>query len=268
MLSLTCDMQQWYCNATGSTFSMKLNFTQGDANFTGDVDVLDLQTIIEYIFSEYYDAFNFTAANLYVDDKINVQDVVRMVDVILEDEEEAGVKALAFRQRKANTEQQAQATLYWRGDELVLDTEVPVAAADIRIAGNGVKWNLQKSGFTVTEKNREGRSRAIIYSLNGATIPVGENVIATRDSNDDAEIVTAMLSTREATHIPVVIVNQEETSIDGLIAAGSAWTLTSVGGTTVAKGIGQSQLDETTRNLTKGIYILSCKQRSMKVTIK
>ncbi len=253
-------------DASGSTFSMRLRFDQGDANFTGDVNVLDLQTIIGYIFNDYTKMFNYTAANLYVDDRINVQDVVRMVDILLEDNEEAGVKAFAFGHPKSMTELEPQATLYWRNNELVLDTEVPVAAADIRIAGSTVTWNLQKQGFTVTEKKTGTGSHSIIYSLSGAEIPVGENVIATRGENASG-IVTAMLSSREGTHIPVAIVGQDETRIDKTEIAGHAWTLTSIGGAIVARGIGQAQFNEAARNLTKGIYILNSKQQQRKLII-
>jgi hypothetical protein len=64
-------------------------FDQGDSNFDGDVNVLDLQADINHIFGEWdgswwRNIFNFTAANLWADDQINVQDVVPLVNLLMD----------------------------------------------------------------------------------------------------------------------------------------------------------------------------------------
>lgn len=64
-------------------------FDQGDSNFDGWVNVLDLQADINHVFGEYdgywwRNIFNFTAANLWADDQINVQDVVPLVNLLMD----------------------------------------------------------------------------------------------------------------------------------------------------------------------------------------
>lgn len=70
-----------------SSFSMRLWFDMGDADFLGGVNLADLQATVLYAFNEYQNRpFNFTAADTFTDDRINVQDVVGTAGVILSKE--------------------------------------------------------------------------------------------------------------------------------------------------------------------------------------
>lgn len=72
----------------GSSLKMSLKFAAGDANFTGGVDVADLQAIILRVFNRYNELpFNYTAANTIKDDVLNVQDVVGEVNLLLSESE-------------------------------------------------------------------------------------------------------------------------------------------------------------------------------------
>ena len=98
-------LNNYYWNPEGSTLQVKLVFADGDSNFNGSVDVTDLQAQINYSFEEYSSSkpFNFTAADLLVDNVINVLDVVKMVDILLQTSPNQ-----ARRQTEALTERTAQ----------------------------------------------------------------------------------------------------------------------------------------------------------------
>ena len=65
--------RKWnYWDVAGDiSLPIRLYFDEGDADFNGRIDILDLQTQIDYIVND-YNAINFTAANLWVDNTINV----------------------------------------------------------------------------------------------------------------------------------------------------------------------------------------------------
>lgn len=260
----------YYSNlASGSTFKVCLHFEEGDANFNGKVDITDLQTVVNYIFNEWNSTFNFTAANLYEDEIINVQDVVRMVDVLLTADEPAGARKHVPAGAYNNKEEKADAHLYWRGNELVLETTVPVASADIRFSGDGMlNWNLQQMGFTVTEKRSSEAGHCIVYSLAGAEIPVGETVIATRNSGQ-ADMTMVRLANKQAQPVAVSLSAPEVTSVSQLLAEEEAWTLYAPNGAVVAQGRGNAMLRAARNGLAAGVYILrSPSNRTRKITIK
>lgn len=74
-----------YSNTTRyCSLPIRLYFDEGDINFSGQTDILDLQTQIDYIVEDYRDAINFTAGNLWKDETINVQDAVCLVNLLLD----------------------------------------------------------------------------------------------------------------------------------------------------------------------------------------
>lgn len=252
--------------AQGSTFRMNFKFLPGDANFSGKADINDLQTVIRYIFKDWGTGINYTAANLFVDDRVNVQDVVRLVDGLLA----SGESTLARRKAPARMleDEDATANLFWRGNELVLRTDVPVAVADIFLDGNAtLSWKLQQMGFTLAEKRTETGTHAIFYSLSDAELPAGETVLATK-AGGSADLTFAMLSDRDAQSITTALSAPMPTKI-GLMAAEGPWTLVSAGGTIVAQGKGRSQLKSAQRRLGTGFYILQGSNNQIqKITIK
>ena len=248
----------------GSTLMCNLMFAPGDANLSGAVNVFDLQTDINYIFGDEVEMFNFTAADLYVDRNINVQDIVLLVDTIMSQEEEtpAGVKSFDPTLIAEEEETETDAQLFWRGHELVLSSKVPVAAADIRLSADDVEWNIP--GFNITAKH----GRAIIYSLGGSELPVGETVIATSRGGNSV-ISSAVLSNRKAKPVSVGIAGKSiPTGIAGIDASGQ-WRIATVGGTLVAQGNGNAQAASAAARLPKGIYIINIEGKSsVKFSIK
>ncbi len=168
---------------TGSYCYTLYEFLMGDVNFTGDVNVLDLQATINYIFNDYQvNPFNFTAADTYVDSHLNVQDVVRTANIILDTEEPVGARKSQIQTR--NEAKVPDAYLYARDGKLMVSTSVPIASLDISFDGNPhIDFRLDALGYDVVTKQQNGKTRTIAYTLSDQFIPVGETALATFSSS-------------------------------------------------------------------------------------
>ena len=178
--------------ANGSSIGMTFTFESGDANIVNGTDVTDLQTMILYMFNLLGgSAFNFTAADLYDDDVITVQDIVCVVNRILA---QSATPENSMMKASRHFEEDAEAFVYIKDGKVILSTEVPVAALSIKSDG-GIEWNLQQLGL---EQAVLG-GNVVGYSLSGATLPVGETVIGTCIANTALNGV--MLADESATAI-------------------------------------------------------------------
>lgn len=182
--------------------TLRLEFEQGDADFSGEVNVVDLQAIINWIFNVYNNKpFNWTAGNVIVDERLNVQDVVGEVNLLLASESNGAPRRDAPKRSDKLPESEAQAGadayLYWHNNLLYLSSPRPVAALDITLNGN-VTWDIAKYGLVTTTKD----NHIVAYSLNGNTIPAGETAIAMA-SESIPEVLNAMLSDTDAQEIRV-----------------------------------------------------------------
>ena len=191
----------------GGTFPLSLSFDAGDGNFDGQVDVLDLQTAINFIFNDYKSKpFNFTATNLWVDEQINVQDIVRLVDALMAqgiDDQPAGARSVS-----KPVGEEAEAYVTCRNGMLYLITSCPVAAFDIILSGETnirLASALLQQGFTCVVKKVSGGVRIIGYSLAGSTLPAGESVLG---ESGHAVVSRAILSDANAEYILVNTENE------------------------------------------------------------
>lgn len=187
----------------GSTFPVQFGFDEGDANIDGNVNVLDLQTDILYIMEKYFDRpYNFTAANLWQDTQINVQDVIKLVDKLMTTENSQNADA---RLKMPSAESESSATIGVVNRQLVVNSERPVAAFDIIVAGTAnmsIAASLAQMGMTVSMKPMIDGLHIIGYAMNGACIPAGRTVIGTFDASG-ASVHNIMLSDNEAHAISV-----------------------------------------------------------------
>ena len=183
---------------------LKLSFEQGDGNFDGQVNILDLQTNINFIFEEYSNhVFNFTAANLWKDDMINVQDVVCLVDKLLSSEDAGDNPTAGSRKMIPEKEVDAEASVYCKDGKLIVNTSKAVAAFDITVTGADnilLARDLQQMGMTCTVRKLSSGVRIIGYSMSGGTLPVGETALG---SLKQGTVSHAMLSTASAEAITV-----------------------------------------------------------------
>lgn len=171
-------------------FNVVMDCRPGDVNFDAQLNITDMQRTLNYALdSTYYNRytpFNFTAANLVATDRtINVQDVVANINLLLD----SGVTpklAKGNRSKETAQDEEPEAVLYVKDGELVLSTTRPVAALDLLLTGENVKWSPAVDAFSKKSKG----NRTIVYSLFGDEIMEGETVIAELDGDiDDAMIV-------------------------------------------------------------------------------
>ena len=237
-----------YNNGTheGSTFQITLSFDQGDGNFDGQVNVLDLQTTINYIFENYKTRpFNFTAANLWEDELINVQDIICLVNLLIsmdtaDEEQTAGSRRLA----PANGV--ADAVVYVQDNQLMINTCQAVAAFDFTVSGAysmNIAKALSQAGFTFSMKKQADGLHIIGYSLNGASIPTGITKIGTFDTNA-VSVRSVMLSDSDANAISASC----DSSTTGLESVGK-----STADETVTYDLQGRRVDSS--HLRKGVYV-------------
>ena len=171
-------------------FNVVMDCRPGDVNFDAQLNITDMQRTLNYALdSTYYNRytpFNFTAANLIATDRtINVQDVVANINLLLD----SGVTpklAKGNRSKDTAQDEEPEAVLYVKDGRLMLNTTRPVAALDLLLTGENVKWSSAVDAFS--KKSKGGHT--IIYSLFGDEIMEGETVIAELEGDiDDAMIV-------------------------------------------------------------------------------
>lgn len=171
-------------------FNVVMDCRPGDVNFDAQLNITDMQRTLNYALdSTYYNRytpFNFTAANLIATDRtINVQDVVANINLLLD----SGVTpklAKGNRSKDTAQDEEHEAVLYVKDGRLMLSTTRPVAALDLLLTGENVKWSPAVDAFSKKSKG----NRTIVYSLFGDEIMKGETVIAELDGDiDDAMIV-------------------------------------------------------------------------------
>lgn len=191
---------------TGTSFTAKMSFDKGDANFLDGVDASDLQATILYAFGLYSDyPFNFTAANTYEDDVINVQDVTCTVNILLSllAEKPAEIPARV----KSIAEKDYDAEICLIDGKVILRSERPVAAMSLK-AGGDILWTVDHLGLQQTVSG----ANLVAYSLPGEEIPAGETVIGEYTGN--AEVSYVSLADPLAVSVKAAIVNPGQSEVN------------------------------------------------------
>ena len=204
-------------NADGSSFRMAMSFGEGDADFVGGVNVNDLQATILYAFDSYKNkVFNLTAADTYADSRINVQDVVNTVDILLDMPDYNPGDAYQAKSSGRKSAPEADAALYVENGELVLYASRPVAALTVDISdamAKNIVWSLSGMGFTASAKDNADGCRAVIYSTMLGELPEGRTVLARFRGAGDARIVSATASDVNAEGMTVACGSKDATGI-------------------------------------------------------
>lgn len=188
-----------------SSFKIKLVFGQGDADFSGRVDIADLQAIINRIKDVNKNMpFNFTASDLYPDGRMTVQDVVKEVDMLLAQPQPGSAPSRS--PFIAEIEDNPAAELNCDGNALGLRSEVPVAAFDIYVEGArefSPSQAVSSRGFVCVAR-ADGRGlRVIGYSLDEAVLE-GDITLGTI-VGDGFDIIRAELVDDTAQKVPSVV---------------------------------------------------------------
>ena len=197
--------------AHDSKAKMIYRFKQGDANLSGDVNVLDVQSTINFVFKVFqYYPFNHTAANMQsADANINVLDVIALINQLIAENisEESQARARA----KNNMAAVGEASLYWEGNHLILETEKDIAALDIVLQSTeDLQWR-EDLGMIMTSSAQNGYQRAISYSLSGKYIPQGKHILIT---TTPCQIASALIADRAAQKVSVSLKSPETTELE------------------------------------------------------
>jgi len=187
-----------------------LLYRMADVNFSGTIDVTDLQALINDVtLNTYFNPINSNAADLYPDSLINVQDVVRMVDTLLAHE----VPVVFEAPRRTMSTETAEAELYWLNGDLHLRSGKAVAAMQMTIATEGtIEWHLGNE-WIHTQAAANNGFNAVVYSLSGSTIPAETDVVIAH-CTDEATVRYAKLSDAQAKPIRVHLSANAPTGID------------------------------------------------------
>ena len=245
-----------------TTFSAYFFYDMGDVDFNGEVDVLDLQQSINYLFKDSYNGFaryNFTAGDLYVDESINVLDIVKHVDLLLSQDKPTTTGAKARRAKGNDMPSEPEAKLFVKDGRIQLHTTRPVATIDMILSSDDaerISWS-NLPGMTVARKSMaDNRVRVIIYSLNGRTFPVGETTLASNATDSRFEDATLV-------DLEVNVINTALNDAEAELTTGIEMVAEEMDGSKDS-GIytiqGQAVGTGDARQLPKGIYIVNGKK--------
>lgn len=252
-------------------FTFTYNYNMGDANMDDAINVLDLQTTLNYSNNQGGGLFNFYAADTYgPDDDINVQDIVATVNILLAQESTQQAAARAYGDAIAS---EKEACISVEDGQIVLYTTKPVAALDLHIAGiepQLLTWNTENMGFATATAAQQNGTHAIIYSLMPREIEAGRTVLATYNAEAAPRIASSVLSDSNARTISVG--NVVPTGIGKLNGNAAAnWSITNVAGTTLMSGTNATEADilkKAKGQQLNGVFIINMDGEKRKIVIK
>lgn len=199
----------------GSSMKVSLTWDDGDSNFVGGLTIADLQATILYAFGVYRQyPFNFTAADTFKDKRINVQDVVCTVDMLMK----LPVESYLARRSAYVNNTDADIHIWVENGKILIQSDKPVAALSLRHSGD-IKWDLP--GFGLTSSIREGA--LIAYSLTGGEIPAGRHILG--EISEDTALIYGEGASPEGRDLSVCFGNPDTVSVDGIGADEGAWIL-------------------------------------------
>ena len=212
------EVKNSYCYTTYS-------FEQGDVNFSGKSDITDLQATVLYMFGEYQTKpFNFTAANLFNDGTINVQDIICMVNLLLDKTASPAAKAAHSREYD---NKQYDVELFVDDNKVYMKSASPVAAIHM-VSDGDIEWTLDQYGLTQTT----GNNGVVAYSLKGITLP--EELIMIGKLRGTGTLYDVSATDALAQPLSVRLNNGAPTGIDNIVNKTNSGCLFSVSGVGVS----------------------------------
>jgi hypothetical protein len=157
--------------ATATPFSA----ANGDANGDLTVNVLDITTIVSYILNQNPQPFLSDAADVNYDGQINLLDIIGVVNLIMNN------KAVSDRPYPMISQQKAY--YEWRGNQLWLHSLGNVAGLQFELAlpenleADQLRIKSRLPGFEMASQMQAANIQGLLYSLDGKTIPSGENCL-------------------------------------------------------------------------------------------
>lgn len=218
--------------------------TEGDANGSGDVDVADVITTVNYAAGMDPKPFIFEAADINKDEMIDILDVVGIIQKILNP---AAARVMA----------ESTATYSIEDGVVYVDSPVDLAGVQVQLTLNGrskkedVRVSEDLNGFEQTSAWLTDNDYLFLaYNMNGKTLSAGKHALLTIG---DAEIASIRLS--DATGHNVIVEQGNTTSIEqSIINATTNMGIYNIHGQRIAANAEQLPL------LKKGVYIVDGKK--------
>lgn len=216
-----------------------LTATLGDANGSGDVDVADVITTVNYAAGMEPKPFIFEAADMNTDQSIDILDVIGIIQKILNP--------------SAAREMSIESTATYTIENGTLYVESPVALAGVQVqlnldAQKDIKVAEDLNGFEHTSAWLTDNDYLFLaYNMNGKTLTAGKHALL---EIGDANITTLRLSDAQGRNVQAIA--DETTSITTL---GSKVKLQ--GGIFNLKGQKVSGKALDLKKLPKGVYIIN-----------
>lgn len=235
---LSTDLKEY--DVSNVVAATPLTSTHGDANGSGEVDVADVISTVNYAAGMNPKPFLFEAADMNTDNVIDILDVVGIIQVILNQ----AAPALAM----------VEATAMYTVEDGVLYVESPVALAGVQIQLNmsekkDIMVTDALNGFEqVSTWLSDNDYLFMAYNMNGKTLTAGKHALL---KIGDADLSNIRLSDAQG-HNVMVIVGDGSTNIDVL---GSKVQLQ--GGVFNLKGQKVAGKADDLKKLPKGVYIIN-----------
>ena len=190
----------------GSTIPLIFSFDKGDVNVDSVIDILDVQSTLNYIVSSSSYPFVYAAADVYEDSNLTVQDIVLIVDLVLQGsvtDTFSAVKASSF----TRSQMVSPVRICIEDGKLVMYSDVEVAAADIVLSGcrqSQLRMLLNANRYQTAMKEKGDAVHLVVFSTAGETIPSGRTVLAELSSKE-AAVAYADLADKGARRISTTV---------------------------------------------------------------
>jgi len=189
----TLELRQIAGSARNSVLTYTITYREGDSNLDGIVNILDIQSSLNYTLSQKPKFFNYGAADLNKDKNLNLLDIILLINKIQSGSQE----------RQANTKRpaainEADVIVSIEDNTLYIDNQSgSTAAFDIRlkdVSKSEVKELLPNAGYTVSVAEHEGEISIVGFTMD--KFLSGKQAIAKVSSQ--SEIISAMIADENA----------------------------------------------------------------------
>ena len=233
---LSTDLKEF--DASNVVAATPLTSTKGDANGSGDVDVADVITTVNYAAGQEPKPFIFEAADMNTDQAIDILDVIGIIKVIMNPGEQAQTSALA--------------TATYTVEDGVVYVDCPVALAGVQVQlatedGQTVTVADDLKGFETTSAWLTDNDYLFLgYSMSGKTLAPGKHALLNIGTGQIAKIRLSDMYGRN-----VEAIGSETTGIDRM--GKDVMTVKGVYNMSGQKVAGSAER----KNLPKGVYIIN-----------
>lgn len=233
---LSTDLKEY--DVSNVVAATPLTSTKGDANGSGDVDVADVITTVNYAAGQEPKPFIFEAADMNTDQAIDILDVIGIIKVIMNPDEGAQTSALA--------------TATYTVEDGVVYVDCPVALAGVQVQlatedGQTITVADDLKGFETTSAWLTDNDYLFLgYSMSGKTLAPGKHALLNIGTGQIAKIRLSDMYGRN-----VEAIGSEATGIDRM--GKDVMTVKGVYNMSGQKVAGSAER----KNLPKGVYIIN-----------